>query len=281
MKELGSVALEGDLAELVLDFARAVGRMRGAQRVLDATGQIITRGGRVALNPASAAAAEADREVRRLAADLGIQPYTPRQYDPARHCGAANQAGAPCTNGKGAGTNHPGVLHCASHGGSTPNGKRAATKAIVAQALDSAIKSPSLKAVLALVDRGSITGDPKAALREMLAVSLWREQCLRMLAEQSDAPVYGADHQGDGRAFVLWEMHGDAVKATSTIAKMLGDQSLGEEGLNVEREKVETLARIVQAALVEAAVPPEMRDAVLRSMTRQLTPIAPTGAGLQ
>lgn len=53
-------------------------------------------------------------------------------FDAEKHCGAkrTKRGGEPCTKPKGWGTSHPGWGTCKLHGGSTPNGIKAAVKAM-------------------------------------------------------------------------------------------------------------------------------------------------------
>lgn len=204
-------------------------------------------------------------------------------FDPNRHCGAKNRAGQPCRLTKGQNTDHPGSGRCKLHGGRTPNGKKAAGAERARTALAVAMRSPSLRDVLELVDRGALTGDAKAALREMLGVALWREQALRLTAERTAGPLFAADPAGVYRAHPLWDMHADAIKATAVIAKMLTDQETADDFVDVERAKLRVIADHLNAAFSEVGVPAEMQDAVMRAMVarmRPLTAMLPSGPDL-
>ncbi len=204
--------------------------------------------------------------------DEGSARDDARPFDRAKQCGAKTRHGGPCRQAKGARTGHKGTGSCFLHGGRSPNGRKHAQREQAEKAIKQAKKSPALRDVLALIDRGALTGDAKAALREMLAVALWREQALRLTAERDPGPLYAANHSGDGVPGVLWQMHGDAIKATAVIAKMLTDQETADDYVEVERAKLRTVADALEGAFADAEVEPGLRDRVMRGMVARLRP---------
>lgn len=186
-----------------------------------------------------------------------------------------------CGQGRGRGTSHPGTGPCRYHAGNTRNHRVAGARVKAQAGIRALIAAPSVRDVLDVVDRGALTGDAKAALREMLAVALWREQAVRVTAQREDGALYGPTRMGDAREHVLWSMHGEAVKATAVIAKMLTDQQTDDDYVELERAKLRTVADALEGALSDVGLPIPARDAVLRAFGRRLTPIATSGPGSQ
>ena len=67
-------------------------------------------------------------------------------------------------------------------------------------------------------------------------------------------------------------MHGDAIKATAVIAKMLTDQETADDYVEVERAKLRTVADALEGAFADAEVEPGLRDRVMRGMVARLRP---------
>ena len=85
--------------------------------------------------------------------------------DSAKLCGAKTQTGAACRHYSGFKTDHPGFGRCYRHGGSNPNGKRAAAKELVAEV----VRAVDARRTPFYGQPGKTTA--RAALREELARS--------------------------------------------------------------------------------------------------------------
>ena len=283
IQELGVGATLGSTGMLLRAYAEAFGRHREATTLLASSGQLINRGGKLVPNPLAQIEREQAAAVLRLASELGLTPRSRVQFDPVKHCGAKTRLGTPCTQARGAQTGHLGFGRCQNHGGSTPNGRTFAERERLGREVRIVIASPRLKDVLALVDPSTLNGDPRLALQEMLTVSLWREQALRMTAERETGPLFGADPAGHGRAHVLWDMHGEAIAATTLIAKAMSDKQTDDDLVGLERARLQVVADALRSAFDDVGVPGETQDAVLRAMAQRMRPAVarlPAGAEL-
>lgn len=105
-----------------------------------------------------------------------------------KRCGATNRQGNPCGNPAGKGTDHPGYGNCKHHGGSSPNGRKHATR----QAAEEAVVTYGLPVEI----------DPAEALLDEVNRTyghvLWLLDKVQIT--DPDALIWGLESETDKRA---------------------------------------------------------------------------------
>jgi hypothetical protein len=155
---------------------------------------------------------------------------------PARKCGArTHQSKAPCKRGAGWGTSHPGYGRCKNHGGSLPNGIKAAAA--------EAAREFAVGMLGAEVDLS-----PTDAM--LLAVKLASGQVAYYrlsLAAEADAP--GA----------LIDAYERAVERQARISKMALDAGVNERLVRIAERAAEQIALAAEEALKAMEASPDQR----------------------
>lgn len=219
-------------------------------------------------HPSSQSGAATEREAPAGQGPRNTEPGSraPSGRGTTKSCGAKNRQGRPCGNGRGKGTDHPGVGRCKHHGGSTPSGEKGAAR----EAAENALRDLDLPDSV----------DPIASLFEAVRVAAWREAGLRSMLTQR-AALYGPDHAGDAREDVVSAMHDRALKRRAEIAKMAVDAGLEKRMVELAEQQADVVVLAIQAALdALPELPAEARQLAELAAANVLEGKAPAGAGL-
>lgn len=177
--------------------------------------------------------------------------------------------GSPCGMRRGWGTTHPGIGRCKYHGGTSPTHRRSAAKVQLANDLRE----------LAIPDQVN----PIQSLYEAVRISSWIELGLRGALQRADH-LAGADHLGDERPAVIFQMHAAALRRKAEIAKMAVDAGLDSRMVQLAEREAEVMHRALLAGLAAGGVTTaKAREAALeavRLVIDEVTPQLPVGAGL-
>jgi hypothetical protein len=170
----------------------------------------------------------------------------PRVFDPAVHCGAATNplnGATPCRRRKGQATDHVGSGHCNLHGGSSPNGKKAAGKEAATQAL-------------AKLGVPVGTGDPFVLLSKTVShAEGYLEATAQLAREATDAktPVIGLEAVAD--------LYQEAIRTAARTGKAAVDADVADRLATLD-ERVDSLLWLFIGELLERVVPKAQRPAI-------------------
>jgi hypothetical protein len=167
-------------------------------------------------------------------------------FDPAAHCGAATNplnGATPCRMRKGFATDHVGSGHCNLHGGSSPNGRKAAGREAAAQAL-------------AKLGVPVGTGDPFILLSKTVShAEGYLEATAQLAREASGArtPIAGLE--------AVAELYEQAIRTAARTGKAAVDADVADRLATLD-ERVDSLLWRFVAELLERVVPKAQRPAV-------------------
>lgn len=161
------------------------------------------------------------------------------EFDRRKHCGGKRR-GRPgrCTRPKGWGTDHSGHGRCKFHGGTSPNGRKAAGKE---RALTFAVGALGAE----------ISGNPLDAMSE--AVGLARGVVAYYRHELADASLRLARGDEGARARIeeLSVPYLDALKLEKDVSKAAIDTGIAERRQRLAEREADVLAAAISDALAE------------------------------
>lgn len=177
----------------------------------------------------------------------------------ARKCGAKNRQGGQCGQAAGWGTDHPGFGRCKMHGGSAPNGRKAAQRE---------------QAQLAVVTYGLAREvDPHTALLEELYrtaghVAWLGEQVAALERDKLHGPVGDALHPRQEPS--VWiRLYQEERAQLARVAKTCVDVGIEERRVRVAEEQGALFAQVIRGILEDLGVAdrPEVPDVLRRHLT--------------
>lgn len=207
---------------------------------------------------------------------------TPRVFDPAKHCGHPRRTtgigardpgkkGEPCRRARGWGTDHLGYGHCRIHTGATINGKREAAREAAQQALQK----------LGV----EVHVDPRTALlamvREAVGNVIFLRERLRGLGFEVVGRIMRDTRSGDPYTTseeprALFRMYGEWADRVVKYSKAAIDTGVAEARLELERQTVEAIVRVVTLTLDAAQVTGEQRERAVQVAVNELRSIEAT-----
>lgn len=168
----------------------------------------------------------------------------PAEFDSRKHCGGKTRtrAGGRCTRPKGWGTDHPGSGSCKFHGGTTPNGKKAARRERALEfargTLGAAVPGSALDAMQESVDlaRG--------------LVAFYRHELAEAAAASGKSGKAGEEARA--RMEALREPYTDAIKLERDVAQAAITSKVAERRQRLAERQAALLAGAIADGLQEA-----------------------------
>lgn len=190
-----------------------------------------------------------------------------------RHCGARTRSGSPCRRPAGWGTNHAGYGACKLHGGSTPNGIKAARRRKAAEAVAVLGLPTDVDPHIALLDEVHRTAGHVSWLGEKI-----REDGESALVQT----VYtkGGTHEAPS----VWvELYQQERAHLVKVAKAAIDAGVEERRVRLAEEQGRALVDVLRAIFddPELGLTTEQREAANRAAGRHLRAVSALSEGGQ
>ncbi len=175
-------------------------------------------------------------------------------------CGGTNRAGEPCRQAAGWGTDHVGSGNCKNHGGSSPNGKKAAERQRAIQA----VATYGLPREI----------DPHSALLEELHRTAghvaWLGQLIGDLEQAKLKQYQRTEAGGTVERPAIWvQLYAEERAHFTRVAKTCVDVGIEERRVTLAEQQGALIASVLRGVLTELGVHdrPEVPAVVRRHLT--------------
>ncbi len=174
-----------------------------------------------------------------------------------RPCGAKTRAGTPCQRPRGWGTDHPDSGRCKLHGGSSPSGRKHATREAALEFAVGALGAEVLASPLDAIEQ---------SVRLAAGIVSYYRHELAAAASAHDGPDMA-------RIAELAGPYSEAIKLQKDVAKAALDAGVAERGQQLAEEQAEVIAAAITDGLREAfgaLATPERRTLFAKVVTQRL-----------
>jgi hypothetical protein len=210
------------------------------------------------------------RRVRRLP-EAVVMPRAIRDLDalaeplPARRpraiCGAVRKGKGLCRRRAGEGTDHPGVGRCATHGGNSPAGIKAAAVIVGEGSILSG------KTVMGV----PVEMDPADALCKCVALAAGEvAYCTAKVQALDHADMIETDHRGRRQMHLWIRERRKCMDRLARFAKMALDAGVAEREIALAEAQAEMVASVLTAVMDEVGLTEKQRERLQEVLPRHL-----------